>query len=85
MQDARLIPTIHSVGLSGLLVTFGNKATDAANRAAIAFRSAVDAQGWPEIAESSSTLVSAFFRVDLSEHRFDDLKGRLEQIGRAHV
>ena len=80
MQDASFVPTVRSVGLNGLLVTFGASATDAANRAAIAFRSAVDAQGWPEIAESSSTLVSAFFRVDLSEHRFDDLKARFDEV-----
>lgn len=77
MQDEPFVPKIRSVGLSGLLVTFGDRATDAANRAAIAFRSEVDALAWPEIAESSSTLVSTFFRVDLSEHRFDDLKDRL--------
>lgn len=80
MQDTQFVPTIRSVGLNGLLVTFGESATDAANRAAIAFRSAVDAQGWSEVAESSSTLVSAFFRVDLSEHRFDDLKARLDAV-----
>ncbi|MEO0863354.1 MAG: carboxyltransferase domain-containing protein [Pseudomonadota bacterium] len=73
-------PTIRSVGLNGVLVTFGVKATDAANRAAIAFRSAVDAQAWPEIAESSSTLVSAFFRIDLAHHRFDVLRDRFAAV-----
>lgn len=80
MQNASFIPKIRSVGLNGLLVTFGSSATDAANRAAIAFRAAIDAQGWPEIAESSSTLVSAFFRVDLSEHRLQDLQARLNDV-----
>ena len=80
MQDAPFAPLVRSVGLNGVLVTFGDHATDAANRAAIAFRSAVDAQGWPEVRESSSTLVSAFFRVDLSEHRFDDMRARLEDV-----
>ncbi len=80
MQNSPFAPTIRSVGLNGLLVTFGDSATDAANRAAIAFRSAVDDQDWPEIAESSSTLVSAFFRVDLSEHRFDDLRARMDAV-----
>lgn len=73
-------PKIRSVGLNGVLVTFGDTATDAANRAAIAFRMAVDAQGWPEVEESSSTLVSAFFRVDLSRHRFEGLRDRLQDI-----
>ena len=80
MQTDPFVPTIRSVGLNGLLVTFGTRATDAANRAAIAFRAEVDAMGWPEIAESSSTLVSAFFRVDLSEHDFDGLKARLGEV-----
>lgn len=80
MQNTHFVPKIRSVGLNGLLVTFGDTATDAANRAAIAFRSKVDGLGWSEVAESSSTLVSAFFRVDLSEHRFDDLKERLGEV-----
>ena len=80
MQTTSFVPTIQSVGLNGLLVTFGDTATDAANCAAIAFRSEIDMLGWPEIAESSSTLVSAFFQVDLSEHRFDDLKSRLGDV-----
>ena len=75
--DVEYSPQVRSVGLYGVLVTFGDRATDAANRAAIAFRSAVDAQGWPEVAESSSTLVSAFFRVDLSEVRYEMLRDRL--------
>lgn len=80
MQDIPFVPKISSVGLNGVLVTFGDRATDAANRAAIAFRSAVDSQHWPEIAESSSTLVSSFFRVDLSVHRFEVLKDRLNGV-----
>jgi KipI family sensor histidine kinase inhibitor len=66
--------------LGGVLVTFGDTASDAANRAAIAFRTAVDAQGWAEVEESSSTLVSAFFRVDLAQHRFEALQDRLQDI-----
>ena len=80
MQTAPFVPIIRSVGLNGLLVTFGARATDAANRAAIAFRAEVDAMGWSEVAESSSTLVSAFFRVDLAEHDFDAFKDRLAEV-----
>ncbi|MBY5933716.1 allophanate hydrolase subunit 1 [Tateyamaria omphalii] len=79
-SDTAYTPRIRSVGLDGVLVTFGDTATDASNRAAIAFRSAVDAQGWDIIAESSSTLVSAFFRIDLAEHRFDDISHRLHDV-----
>lgn len=73
-------PKIRSVGLNGVLVTFADKATDAANRAAIAFRTAIDDQGWTEVEESSSTLVSAFFRVDLAQNDFDGLHDRLQGV-----
>ena len=73
-------PKIRSVGLGGVLVTFGDKATDAANRAAIAFRNAVDALALPQIEESSSTLVSAFFRVDLAQHGFAPLHAALADV-----
>ena len=79
-EAATYVPIVRSVGLDGVLVTFGDKATDAANRAAIAFRNAVDAQGWSEVSESSSTLVSAFFRVDLSAHRFDAVADKLRGV-----
>ena len=81
MSEAPIFtPQIRSVGLSGVLVTFGDKATDSANRAAIAFRMAVDALDWAEVDESSSTLVSAFFRVDLAQHSFAMLHDRLQEI-----
>lgn len=81
MTEPQIIrPRIRSVGLNGVLVTFGDTATDAANRAAIAFRTAVDVLGWPEVEESSSTLVSAFFRIDLAQHSFATMQGRLREI-----
>lgn len=73
-------PAIRTVGLSGVLVTFGGEMNDAGNRAAIAFRAAVDAENWPEIEESASTLVSAFFRIDLVAHPFPDLVARFRSV-----
>ena len=73
-------PRIQTVGLSGLVVRFGPAFDDRANRAAIAFRAAVDAEKWPEVEESSSTLVSAFFRVDLAEHDVSLLSARLQEV-----
>ncbi|MBM1817501.1 5-oxoprolinase subunit B family protein [Pseudosulfitobacter pseudonitzschiae] len=61
-------PTIHTVGLSGVLVTFAEALDDTANRAALAFRAAVDAQGWDWVQESATSLISAFFRTDLAQH-----------------
>ncbi|MBT5302993.1 MAG: carboxyltransferase domain-containing protein [Tateyamaria sp.] len=73
-------PKIRSVGLNGILVTFSDTATDAANRAAIAFRNAVDKLKWPEIAESSSTLVSAFFQIDLAQHNFVVISRKFKDV-----
>lgn len=72
-------PVIRTVGLAGLLVTFSDKMSDAANRAAIAFRAAIDAENWPEITESAPTLVSAFFRIDLVAHPVDTMIARLHE------
>jgi len=79
-MTASRFPHIRTVGLSGLLVTFGDRATDEANRAAIAFRDAVDALALPQIEESSSTLVSAFFRFDLAEHAVEPVQATLNDL-----
>ena len=71
---------IARVGLSGLLVSFGNTLSDQANLAAIAFRNAVDAQGWSEVEETSSTLVSTFLSVDLAAVPFDDMRTRVAAL-----
>ncbi|MEL7090711.1 MAG: carboxyltransferase domain-containing protein [Pseudomonadota bacterium] len=73
-------PIIRSVGLSGVLVSFAPAASDPANRAAIAFRGAVDALDLPQIEESSSTLVSAFFRVDLVTYPFATIRDALADV-----
>lgn len=59
------LPTIRLVGLSGLLVQFASRMSEPANRAAIAFRAAVEAADWPEVGETSTSLVSTFLSVDL--------------------
>jgi inhibitor of KinA len=73
-------PRIASVGLSGALVTFAGEMNDRANRAAIAFRACIDAQNWPEVSETASTLVSTFVAVDLSITPFEEVKLRLENL-----
>ena len=73
-------PQIRTVGLSGLLVTFAQKITEPANRAALAFRAAVDAQDWPEVSETSTSLVSTFLAVDLATTPADAMKERLQEL-----
>lgn len=71
-------PQIKTVGLAGILVTFSPVLSEPANRAAIAFRAAVKDQNWTEIEESNSTLVSAFFRIDLAAHQPEPIVERLQ-------
>lgn len=73
-------PQIKTVGLAGIIVTFAGALSEPANRAAIAFRAAVFALGWPEVEECNSTLVSTFLRIDLSSHRPEPIIERLQNL-----
>ena len=73
-------PRISPVGLSGVAVSFGSELSDAANRAAIAFRAAVDAEGWEEVTETASTLVSTYLGVDLARTSFEEIEARLTAL-----
>lgn len=73
-------PKIARVGLSGVAVTFGDKLSDPCNYAAIAFRRAVDDQGWPEVRETSSSLVSTFLSIDLVSTPYEDIVDRLQTL-----
>jgi KipI family sensor histidine kinase inhibitor len=73
-------PKIRTVGLSGLLVTFAGEMSEPANRAALAFRAAVEAADWPEVSETSTSLVSTFLAVDLAATRPEEMRERLEAL-----
>jgi inhibitor of KinA len=73
-------PRISTVGLSGFAVTFAGDMSHAANCAAIAFRAAVEAAQWPEVRETSSTLVSCFIAADLAQIDLDSLRARLDTL-----
>ena len=57
-------PRIRTAGFDGFLVSFGERLTEPANRAALAFRDALEAAACPGVEESSSSLVSTYLRVD---------------------
>nr|WP_170541487.1 carboxyltransferase domain-containing protein [Ruegeria arenilitoris] len=61
MQD---FPIIRTAGVDGLLISFAAALSEPANRAALAFRAALEAEGWAGVEETSSSLVSAFVRFD---------------------
>ncbi len=71
---------IRPVGLSGMLVQFAEQMSDPANRAAIAFRAAVEAQEWPEVRETSTSLVSTFVSVDLVGTAPEAIAEKLEAL-----
>lgn len=73
-------PRIRTVGLSGLLVQFAGTMSEPANRAAIAFRASVESQGWPEVSETTISLVSTFVCVDLSAIDLAAFTDRLKDL-----
>jgi KipI family sensor histidine kinase inhibitor len=73
-------PKIRTVGLSGILVSFAAAMSEPANRAALAFRVAVEGAGWPEVAETSTSLVSVFLQVDLATTPQEAIIERLREL-----
>lgn len=73
-------PILRTVGLSGILVSFADKMSGPANRAALAFRAAVEAQSWPELQETSMSLVSVYLVADLVKADLNALTKRIEAL-----
>ena len=73
-------PRITPLGLDGLLVTFADEIGEEANRAAIAFRAAIDAEGWEGVTETASSLTSAYLTFDPAAARFEDLSDTVEDL-----
>lgn len=73
-------PKIRTVGLSGVLITFAPAMSEPANRAALAFRAAVDGLDWPEVVETSTSLVSAFLQIDLATTPAQAMTERLTDL-----
>lgn len=73
-------PIIRSGGFNGMLVSFDGKLSEAANRAAISFRSAVENEAWDGVEEVSSSLVSVCLRFDPLHLSHDELHIKLERL-----
>ncbi|MEY8800607.1 allophanate hydrolase subunit 1 [Leisingera sp. XS_AS12] len=83
MAEARVetsVPEIRTVGVDGMLVSFGSRLSEPANRAALAFRAALAKESWDGVEEVSSSLVSAYVRFDLRHLDHADLRARLENL-----
>ncbi|MCT8331737.1 5-oxoprolinase subunit B family protein [Albidovulum sediminis] len=71
---------IRTLGLTGLLVSFGDRLSEPANRAALAFRAAVENEAWPGVEETSTSLASVFLRFDPVSVAPADLRHRIAQL-----
>lgn len=56
-------PRIRNLGTDGLLVSFSDRLQEPANRAALALRSAVEAAGWDDVEEVTTSLASTALRL----------------------
>ncbi|MEO1678927.1 MAG: carboxyltransferase domain-containing protein [Pseudomonadota bacterium] len=62
-QDQTGTPRLSRLGEAAVAVSFAPHLTEAANRAALAFRAAVDAAGWEGVEETATGPVSTLIRV----------------------
>lgn len=73
-------PRIRTVGLSGVLVQFADAMSEPANRAALAFRAATEEEAWPDVTETSTSLVSTFVEFDFAVTAPDSIIERLQDL-----
>ena len=66
-------PRLQTVGIDGLLITFADRLSDGANRAALAFRAMIETAKIEGIKETTTSLASTFVL-------FDPVKSDLEHI-----
>ncbi|MFV1602123.1 MULTISPECIES: 5-oxoprolinase subunit B family protein [unclassified Phaeobacter] len=73
-------PLIRNVGLSGMLVSFGDQLDEATNRATLAFRGAVDDLALSGVVETATSLASVFVRFDPAELPHERLHAALADL-----
>lgn len=73
-------PKLRTVGVSGVLVTFAAQMSEPANRAALAFRAAVDQAAWPEVRETATSLVSTYLEVDFGQTRLEAMMEKVRGL-----
>jgi KipI family sensor histidine kinase inhibitor len=71
---------IRTAGFDGFLVSFADRLSEPANRAALAFRDAVERSGIAGIEESSTSLVSAYLRFDPLSLAHAEMEAALERL-----
>jgi KipI family sensor histidine kinase inhibitor len=74
------LPAVLPLGWDGLLVRFGTRLDDAANRAALAFRAELERCAWEGIAETAPGLGSVYVRLDPGHAAAASVAERLEGL-----
>ncbi|MEO1718581.1 MAG: carboxyltransferase domain-containing protein, partial [Planctomycetota bacterium] len=75
-----MTPAIRTAGFDGFIVTFGDTLTEPANRAALAFRAALEDSEVEGIEETSTSLVSAYLRFDPVTVPHAEMQATLETL-----
>lgn len=73
-------PEVLPQGLDAFVVRFGSRVTEPANRAALAFRAALERECWAGVEETSPALVSVFVRFDPRAVDHGAMAARLERL-----
>ncbi|MDA7967086.1 carboxyltransferase domain-containing protein [Ruegeria sp.] len=80
MTQPTSFPLVRNVGYDGVLITFADTMTESSNRAALAFRNAIDALQWEGVFETSASLASAFLRFDPLQLPHAEIEDRVRQV-----
>jgi len=73
-------PVLRRHGVGGILVQFGTSFSEAANRAALAFRAALDRACPAGVEEAATSLTSVFIRFDARAGTRHDLEARVKVL-----
>lgn len=80
MTQAEDFPAVRNVGLDGMLVTFSDVMSEPSNRAALAFRRALENETGLSVLETSTSLASVYVRFDPSQTEHAQLNNRLREL-----
>lgn len=81
--SASPFPRIAPVGIAGLLVSFADRLSEPANRAALAFRALLETEALDGVEEVATSLTSTFVRFDPLHLDHETLRAHLEELLRA--
>lgn len=79
-SDSYPFPRIQPVGFDGLLVSFADTMAESSNRAALAFRNALDLAQWHGVIETSASLASAYVRFDPDQLPHAEIRSRVSEL-----